>query len=457
MPQQYHFIAIGGAVMHNLALELAASGHQVSGSDDEIYEPSRSRLARAGLLPAKMGWHPQRVHTDLKAVILGMHARPDNPELQRAVELGIPVLSFPEFVAARSAGKRRVVVAGSHGKTTTTSMIMHVLKEAGRDFDYLVGAQLEGFDLMVRLREAEVIVIEGDEYLSSPVDRRPKFLHYDPDVLVLTGIAWDHMNVFPTFEIYVQQFADLLHSLRDGVHVIYDDSDEHLVRLITELGQRLNCNPYGALSAIRSGENLVLEYNAVQYPISVFGQHNLKNLHAALHVVRLLGLSEIDFYGAMTSFQGAAKRLDCLYTGPEFVVYKDFAHAPSKVRATVDAVRENHPDRPLIACLELHTYSSLNKDFLPQYRGTLAAADSGIVFFSPHTLTMKKLPPLQPAEIRHEFAMPSLFVVQSRSSLLEKLHSLTLNQTVILFMSSGTFDGLDIPAFIASVEDTRTT
>ena len=439
-----HLIAIGGAVMHNLALALRENGHQVSGSDDEIYDPARSRLKARGLLPSANGWFPEKITPELDLVILGMHARPGNPELVKALDLGIPVLSFPEFIGQQAGDKTRIVVAGSHGKTTTTAMIMHLLRNAGLDFDYLVGAQLEGFHTMVRLSDAPIVVIEGDEYLSSATDHRPKFIHYRPQILVLTGIAWDHINVFPTFEEYLAQFEKLLNTLPEGATVFYDERDPHLCGLIGSARAGLNTQGYRPLPAkVDGGKTRLLISDGKYIPLEVFGEHNLANLHAAILVARKLGIAEERIYEAAASFKGAARRLQTLAESATFKAWLDFAHAPSKVAATVKAVRNLYPDRKLTACVELHTFSSLNKAFLPQYNGTLTPAEQAVVFYSPHTLAMKKMPPISFGEIRQAFNHPNLKVFTKTEELEAFLRENDWHLHNLLLMSSGTFGGLD--------------
>ena len=433
--------------MHNLAIALQRGGHHVTGSDDEIYEPSRSRLESNGLLPQEIGWDPASITPEMDAVILGMHARPDNPELQRAIDLEIPVFSFPEFVAGQCQDKTRIVVAGSHGKTTTTSMIMHVLRTCDYDFDYLVGAQLPGFDLMVRLSDAPVVVIEGDEYLSSPVDQRPKFVHYDPHLLVITGIAWDHMNVFPTIENYIDQFRQLLVSLQPTASVFACGEDARLRQLVIEAGHEDGLYRAFAHRHTSHGAEAVVDDRS--YPVQFFGRHNFENLQAAWLVCRELNVSLGAFLGAMQSFSGAAMRLDKLLERDDLIVYRDFAHAPSKVAATVAAVRARHPDQAITACLELHTFSSLNQAFMPQYLGTMDPADHAHVFYSPHTLQMKKLPPVAPEFVRECFGGAAR-IHTSMDRLIDAL-PLPL-RGVHLWMSSGRFGGLDFGALYSGQE-----
>lgn len=439
-----HFISIGGKAMHNLALELAHNGHEVTGSDDEIYNPSRERLAQAGLLPDKMGWDADRITPAIEAIILGMHARPDNPELAKAQALGLPIYSFPAFLYEVAKDKKRVVVAGSHGKTTTTAMIMHVLKYNQLDFDYMVGAQVKGYDRMVKLSDAPIIVLEGDEYLSSPIDRRPKFIHFHPHIAIITGIAWDHINVFPTFSNYVYQFEQLLEVAEKGATIIWYDPDEELQKLTAKGRPDLSYIPYRPFaSVIKEGHTFVKTPAGDHVSIQVFGQHNLANFSAAFHACRRLGLSDEQFFAAISTFQAAGKRLEVLTQTDCSIAWLDYAHAPSKVQATIEAVKAQYPDRQLVACLELHTFSSLNKDFHSHYAGTMNAADKAIVFFSEHTLKMKRLPSFSPRDLQLAFAHPDLEVFTERALLEARLQQLGWTDKNLLFMSSGTFDGLN--------------
>lgn len=428
-----HLVAIGGSVMHNLALELAAMGHDVTGSDDEIYEPSRTRLEAAGILPDQIGWRPDVIDKSQDCVIAGMHARRDNPEIARAIELGIRIYSFPEFYGERCRDKKRIVVAGSHGKTTTTAMIMHTLKESGREFDYLVGASLEGFDRNVKLSKAPLCVIEGDEYLSSPLDRRPKIMHYDPDVAIITGIAWDHMNVFPTWESYLEAFRMFIASMRKDTLLIWYAGDVHLKELVMKHGGHLRTVAYTEFSGEVEG-------------YQVFGKHNLQNMAAAALACAEVGVTAQEFAKRMMGFKGASMRLQQMPASDGLIAYRDFAHAPSKVKATVEAVREKHPGSYLVAVFELHTYSSLNAHFIPLYKGSCAAADHVICFYSPHTLEIKKMPFISSSEIIDAFAHTSIEVATAPATLRERLlHFTTLpEETVILLMSSGRFGGLNI-------------
>ncbi|MCB0397389.1 MAG: peptidoglycan synthetase [Flavobacteriales bacterium] len=442
-----HFIAIGGSAMHNLALALHSMGNEVTGSDDQIFEPSRTRLEVAGLLPEKMGWDPTRINKDVDAVILGMHARPDNPELLKAQEMGMNIYSYPEYIAHVAANKKRVVIGGSHGKTTITSMILHVLKSVNMDCDYLVGAQLEGFDRMVKLSDAPLIVIEGDEYLSSPIDRRPKFHWYKPHIALVSGIAWDHINVFPTFENYLDQFLQFIALIeKDGV-LIYNNEDEHLRALVDGMTNDIRLEPYGCPDHdIRDGKTFLRTLHG-SVELQVFGRHNLHNINGAYHVCSELGVSDPDFFKAIATFRGAAKRLELIASSDNATVYKDFAHAPSKLKAAVSAVGEQYPDRELVAVMELHTFSSLNKDFLKQYTGTMNPADRAFVYYNPETLAHKKLETISPDQVKEAFGRPDLEVYTSSGDLLKTLRNISWKGKNLLLMTSGNFDGVDLNAF----------
>ncbi len=441
-----HLIATGGSAMHNLAIALYYNHHTVTGSDDEIYDPARSRLAEKGLLPEEMGWFPEKITEKLDAVILGMHARPDNPELKKAQELGISIYSYPEYLFNHAKDKKRLVIAGSHGKTTTTAMIMHALKFHNYDYDFLVGAQLEGFDNMVRLSDAPLIVIEGDEYLSSPIDRRPKFLHYKPHIAIITGVAWDHINVFPTFENYVEQFDLFIKSLAPSADLYYYKKDEHLAHLLAEKPAELNALAYETFPAQVVDGKTILQLEEGEFPLQIFGQHNLENLQAACLACKSVGMTRLDFLKAMATFKGAAKRMQTLATNTQSIAFQDFAHAPSKVKATIKAVKSQFGKQKLCACLELHTFSSLNKDFLPLYKEAMNAADEAYVFFADHTLQMKKLPPISKEEVQVAFAHPNLQVIKDNQLLLEELQSKNWEHRNLLMMSSGNFGGFDLKA-----------
>lgn len=440
-----HFIAIGGSAMHNLAIALHLKGYKVTGSDDEIFDPAKSRLQRYGLLPETIGWDPSRITPDLDAVVLGMHARIDNPELIKAQELGLRIYSYPEYLYEQSKEKTRVVIGGSHGKTTTTAMILHVLQHCGIEADYMVGAQLEGFEVMVRLSEtAKVMVIEGDEYLTSPIDRRPKFHLYQPHVAIVTGIEWDHVNVFPTFEIYKDQFRKFVNLIEPGGSLIYCADDAEVVS-VAEENPRTDIAKIGydvPQHRVENGVTYLLD-GSNTVPLKVFGRHNLLNMTAARYACNRLGISDAQFYQAIQSFGGASKRLELVKKNDSTAVYKDFAHAPSKLRATVSAMKEQYPNRRLVACMELHTFSSLTADFLKQYAGTMDKADVAYVYYSQHALQLKKLPDLDPEQVRQSFANTGLKVFTDSTEMVDELKRYHWNDTNLLMMSSGNFDGID--------------
>jgi len=439
-----HLIAIGGSAMHNLAIALQKNGHEVSGSDDEIFEPSRSRLQSYGLLPEQFGWYPEKINPSLDVIILGMHARIDNPELLRAQELGLKIYSYPEYLYEHSKNKKRVVIGGSHGKTTITAMVMHVLKQAGMDFDYLVGSKIKNFEVMVRLSDsAPVMIFEGDEYLSSPLDRRPKFHWYHPHVALLSGIAWDHINVFPTFENYKEQFSEFIRLIeKDGV-LIYSEDDE-VLREVVEQNQRsdLKIQGYGA-APHHIEDGVTWLDNGQSVPLKVFGRHNLMNLNGARLLCHAIGISDNVFYNAIESFEGTANRLELIEKNERFSLFKDFAHAPSKVKATISAVKEQYPDRELVACLELHTFSSLNKAFLDQYKGSFDDAAKGCVYYNPHTVEMKKLEEIDPEDIRNAFGKEDLEVFTDSDGMIRWLAGQGPGKKVFLMMSSGNFNGIE--------------
>lgn len=440
-----HFIAIGGSAMHNLAIALHLKGYHVTGSDDEIFDPAKSRLQRYGLLPESYGWHPERITKNLNAIVLGMHARIDNPELLKAQELGLKIFSYPEYLYEQSKGKTRVVVGGSHGKTTTTAMILHVLQHCGIEADYMVGAQLEGFEVMVRLSEtAKVMVIEGDEYLTSPIDRRPKFHLYKPHVAIVTGIEWDHINVFPTFEIYKDQFAQFVNLIEPGGRLIYcnDDAEVRDVALKntrTDIAkQPYDVPPHEVVEGIT-----YLDTAHGRVPLRVFGNHNLLNLTAARYACNSLGVTDEQFDEAIQSFGGASKRLELVKATKDCAVYKDFAHAPSKLRATIAAMKGQYPNRRLVACMELHTFSSLTAEFLKQYAGTMDRADVPFVYYSQHALQLKKLPDLDPEQVKASFSNERVRVFTDSKQMVEELRKMHWQDANLLMMSSGNFDGID--------------
>ncbi|MDP4128616.1 MAG: Mur ligase family protein [Bacteroidota bacterium] len=446
-----HFIAIGGSVMHQLAISLARKGYLVSGSDDEIFEPARSNLEKEGILPAATGWDPVKITPDLDAVILGMHAKDDNPEVLRAQELGLKIYSFPEYIFQESRHKKRVVVGGSHGKTTTTAMIMHVLKQEGMDFDYMVGARLPGFEYAVSISDAPVIICEGDEYPASALEKRPKFHFLFPHIAVITGIAWDHINVFPTFDFYLEQFRLFIRMIEPGGMLVYNETDPVLRELVAAEQVNIRKTAYGIPEhQVVDGQTTVV-LNGMQMELRVFGTHNLLNLHAAWIVCRELGLPADHFLKHISGFAGASKRLELLAEKGNTRIYRDFAHAPSKVKATIAAMKEQFPDRRLIAVLELHTYSSLQAGFMSEYKGALDPADAALLYYSAHALELKRLPPLDPQVIRNGFANPELEILNSAQELSRWLRRQSYENSNLLLMSSGNYDGLDIATFAKEI------
>ncbi|NLT04380.1 MAG: peptidoglycan synthetase [Bacteroidales bacterium] len=447
-----HFIAIGGAAMHNLALALHKKGETITGSDDEIFDPARTRLAEQGLLPDSEGWHPERITKELDAVVLGMHARENNPELLRAKELGLRIYSYPEFLLEQTLTKTRVVIGGSHGKTTVTSMILHVLKQLRKPFDYMVGAQIEGFDTMVGLsEEARIAVFEGDEYLTSALDPRPKFHVYRPHIAVVTGIAWDHINVFPTFENYVEQFRIFSQKIERDGKFIYFENDPNLIELAGSLRSDLTPMPYGTHPyQVLEGKTWLQTKNG-DVPLQVFGEHNLQNIQAAHLVCRQLGVTDKDFYGAISSFKGAAKRLQMLAETDDCAIFQDFAHSPSKLKATVTAVRQQFPGRKLTACMELHTFSSLTADFLPEYKDSMKDAHQAFVYYNPKTIEHKQLAPITPDQVALAFGGRQVTVFTDSAELVKTLKTLDYHGRNLLLMSSGNFDGLNLKALALDI------
>ncbi|MHB0754279.1 UDP-N-acetylmuramate--L-alanine ligase [Polaribacter sp. M15] len=439
-----HFIAIGGSAMHNLAIALHQKGYQVFGSDDTIHDPSKSRLKKYGLLPQEFGWFPEKITPALDVVILGMHAKKDNPELLKAQELELKIYSYPEFLYEQSKDKTRVVIGGSHGKTTITSMILHVLNYHEKEVDYMVGAQLEGFETMVHLtNDNEFIVLEGDEYLSSPIDLRPKFHLYKPNIALLSGIAWDHINVFPTFENYKEQFKIFTDSMINGGSMVYNAEDEHVAAIVESSENHIKKYPYKTPDYFIEDGITYLETAEGDLPLEIFGTHNLQNLAGAKWICQHMGIDEDDFYEAIASFSGASKRLEKIAESTSTVIFKDFAHSPSKVAATTKAVKEQYSEKTLLACLELHTYSSLNAEFLAEYKGALNFADKAVVFYSPHAVKIKKLKEVTHHQIANAFERDDIRVYTNPAEFKDFLFAESLAKTAVVLMSSGNYGGLD--------------
>ena len=439
-----HFIAIGGSAMHNLAIALHNKGYHVTGSDDTIHDPSKSRLENKGLLPKAFGWFPEKITQDIDVIILGMHAKEDNPELLQAQDMGLKIYSYPEFLYEQSKDKTRVVIGGSHGKTTITSMILHVLAYHDREVDYMVGAQLEGFETMVHLtQENEFMVLEGDEYLSSPIDRRPKFHLYKPNIALLSGIAWDHINVFPTFEGYIEQFRIFTDSLTNGGIMVYNEEDAIVKEVVESSTHTIKKYPYSTPTYEIEDGITAIDTPDGMMPLEIFGNHNLQNLAGAKWICQHMGIDEDDFYEAIASFKGASKRLEKIAENKQTVIFKDFAHSPSKVKATTEAVKKQYVKREVIACLELHTYSSLNAEFLGEYQGALDQADKAVVFYSPHAVKIKQLDEVTTAQIGAAFGREDLMMFTNPAEFKAFLFSQNLEQTALVLMSSGNYGGLD--------------
>ena len=439
-----HFIAIGGSAMHNLAIALHNKGYHVTGSDDTIHDPSKSRLEKRGLLPKEFGWFPEKITSDIEVIILGMHAKKDNPELLKAQAMGLKIYSYPEFLYEQSKEKTRVVIGGSHGKTTITSMILHVLNYHDREVDYMVGAQLEGFETMVHLtQENEFIVLEGDEYLSSPIDMRPKFHLYKPNIALISGIAWDHINVFPTFDNYVEQFRIFTNSLTNGGIMVYNEEDPTVKQVIENSEHPIKKYPYSTPEHFIDDGITYIDTPDGQMPLEIFGDHNLQNLAGAQWICQHMGVDEDDFFEAISSFKGASKRLEKIAEHQQTVIFKDFAHSPSKVKATTEAVKKQYEQREVIACLELHTYSSLNAEFLQQYKGALSEADTAVVFYSPHAVKIKQLEEVSKAQIANAFERDDLIIYTNPQDFKSFLYSQNLDNKALLLMSSGNYGGLD--------------
>ena len=441
-----HFIAVGGSVMHQLAIALKIKGYTITGSDDEIFEPARSNLNKENILPSEMGWFPEKINKEIDAVILGMHAKDDNPELQKAKDLGLKIYSFPEYLYQESKDKIRVAIGGSHGKTSTTAMVMHVLKNAGKEFDYLVGARLEGFEQSVNITDALVVIFEADEYPASAIEKRPKFHFLFPHIAVITGIAWDHINVFPTFDFYLEQFKIFISKIETKGVLIYNESDEVLRKLIFENKRSdIRYEPYKLPTYfIEDGKTEILIEGEKSLPLKVFGNHNLLNLNAAYLVCKELGIGAEIFIQSITDFAGASKRLELLAENNNYNIYRDFAHAPSKVKATIEAVKQQFPERKLIAVLELHTYSSLNENFMKEYKGAMNDADVAVVFYSRHALEIKRMPDLSPEKIKEGFAKDNLTIINKKEELEQFITKQNYSNSNLLLMSSGNYDGLGI-------------
>jgi UDP-N-acetylmuramate: L-alanyl-gamma-D-glutamyl-meso-diaminopimelate ligase len=450
-----HFIAIGGSAMHNLAIALFKKGFHVTGSDDDIFEPSASRLKSFGLLPEKTGWYPEKVRPGTDAVILGMHARADNPELIAAQKLGIRIYSFPEYIYESKKEAKRIVIAGSHGKTTITSMIAYALLRLNPDFDYLVGAGIPGFENMVKLSDAPLMILEGDEYLSSTLDRTPKFIRYNHKIGLISGIAWDHINAFPTRELYISQFEKFIANTPDDGEIIYNEEDGTLLQLIKKSNRKIKTIPYSTPIYKVENEKYHYRYNSKYIALNIFGRHNMQNLAGAITVLERLGFTKYRILQILKSFPGASNRLEKVYDKKGIIIYKDFAHSPSKLRSTTEAIKEMYPDRKIINCFELHTYSSLNRNYISEYENSLSTGNMNIIFVNDHTLKIKKLEYLDENSIRTGFSNKDILICRKPEELIQVLTAQIKENTVLLMMSSGNFGGSTLDQLIAYLENKK--
>lgn len=454
MPQAIHFVSIGGSTMHNLAIALQQQGYLVTGSDDKIYEPSQSRLEKYGLLPSEIGWFPEKIHSGLKAVIVGMHARKDNPELIKAIDLGLPVYSYPEFVYQQSQQKQRVVITGSHGKTTITAIILHALKFHNRTFDYWIGDPIDGFDTTVRLTSgtdasvAPIIIIEGDEYASSPIDSRPKFLHYQPHIALISGIAWDHVNTYPTWEEYVDQFESLAEAMPKAGVLIFDESDD----MLDVIGQKERADitkiPYTVHpNEILNGQTHLVTKQGRRIAVQIFGDHNMKNIAGAMAVCDRIGITEEQFYDAIPTFKGVPQRLEKIFEKEERVFYHDFAHSPAKVEAVTEALKQQYQDKLLLAVLELYPLSTLNRNFLEQYKGTLDKADIAVLYFDEANIReLANADLINLDDFVKAFDKSDLHVFTNITQLQNYLNQQSRTVEALLFMGSDLVKNLDLNA-----------
>ncbi len=450
--ERVHFIGIGGNAMHNLAIALHKKGYNVSGSDNVIIEPTHSRLKQYGLLPKDTKWHPEIISKKFEAIIVGVYIPADNPEILKAQELGIKLYSYPEFIYEQSKEKTRIVIGGSHGKTTITSIIIHALSSNNIDVDYLVGDQLDGFESMVHLtNDSNYIIIEGDEYLASAIDPRPKFHAYKPNIALISGIAWDHVNVFPSFYIYIDQFRKFIDSIEDNGTLIFNENDIMVKRLVDESSRELTTIPYRTHPFETFDNRNFLIVDSGRIPLSIFGEHNMQNIAGALKVCLLLGLSEQKFYDAMLTYKGASKRLQLLGRNESVNVYLDFAHSPSKLSATIKAVRQQFPKRHLVACMELHSFSSLNESFLEQYNGTMDLADTRFVYYNPKTIEHKGLKNLDPELVFNAFGNANIKVFTDQKKLLAELNEMDWQNKNLLFMTSGDFSGINFKEIVGKL------
>ena len=452
--KKVHFIAIGGSVMHNLAITLKQLGYEVSGSDDKIYDPSKSRLEKQNLLPDKLGWNPNTIDEEIDFIVLGMHAKKENPELIRALELGCKIYSYPELIYEFSKTKTRIVIGGSHGKTTVTAMILHVLSFYNINIDYLLGAQIEGFEKMVNLTKSnEFILIEGDEYLSSPIDKSPKFHKYNSNIAVITGIAWDHINVFPSFENYVSQFEKFIESITDGGVLVFNSNDDLVTKIVNSSTKSIRKIQYSTVDHELINGTTYIKTSEGNIPLEVFGDHNLSNLCAAKQICSLLGVFDDEFYAAIANFKGASNRLETIYRDNFKIIIKDFAHSPSKLKASIDAVKKQFLNKNIIAVYELHTFSSFSKDFINEYYGTLSNADIKIIYYDKDVSGKRSEIEIDDKIIKVAFGSNDLKVISSKNILVKNILDNSFNNSVLLLMSSGNFSSLNVNSLIENINE----
>ena len=445
MKGKVHFIAVGGSVMHNLAITLKQLGYKVSGSDDKIYDPSKSRLKKYNLFPKNLGWFPELIDKEIDFIVLGMHAKKDNPELLKALDLDCKIYSYPELIFEFSKSKTRITIGGSHGKTTVSSMILHVLDFYDIKVDYLLGAQIEGFENMVHISDDnDFIIIEGDEYLSSPIDNSPKFHKYNSNIAVITGIAWDHINVFPTFENYISQFEKFIETITDGGVLVFNELDELVLDTVNNSEKTIRKIGYGKPDFEIVDGVTYLKTSEGNVPLKVFGDHNLSNLSAAKQICALMGIFDDEFFAAIASFKGASKRLETIYRDNNKIIIKDFAHSPSKLKATIDAVKNQFSNKNIIAVYELHTFSSFNQKFIKEYLNSMSSANMKIVYYDNEVLKKRGEFKINEKTIKDSFGSDDLIVISKKSVLEEIMLKTNLDNSVLLMMSSGNFSSIDM-------------
>lgn len=441
-----HCISHWWRVTSSLAIQLKLLGHNVTGHDDEIYEPSKSALAQHGLLPQHEWWDADSVTSDIDMIVLGMHASADNPELLRAKELGLMIKSYPEVIYEFSKNKMRVVIAGSHGKTTTTSMVMHVLKHNGISFDWVVGGIVPGFDTMVSLDDNhKIIIIEWDEYPDGKINMTAKMLLYKHNIGILNGIAWDHITTYPTFDSYLLPFQTFVDQTPTDGFLGYYQDDQEVTNIMEHTDTQAQTVWYTVHPHIIRDGITYLQTPQWEVKLSIFWAHNCINISAAKLVCNQLDLSDEQFYAAIWSFTGAGNRLQLIHQddAKHLTILRDFAHSPSKLTATINAVKTQYPDRTIIGLFELHTFASLSASFLPEYKWSFDAADIACVYYDDHTFQIKRMTPLTKEVVINGFGRSDLVVQDSANDLQAWYDNLDLTNSVVVLMSSGNFGGVE--------------